>query len=175
DLAVGATPAKFATDFRRFTGMSGADFAKLGNGTGIEVELPEDYPLDYLRRYLGRDPGSASERLKGNAFASGIRIGGAARMLTLHFAPGKVRVDVDLPVSYMGLVHGMVECRQGGVRGGGGFGVFARRCGVARRWECRERLRIHQTLTGFDGLRWTIIGQQIDLRFAFLLRTRLME
>jgi AraC family transcriptional regulator of adaptative response / DNA-3-methyladenine glycosylase II len=50
---------------------------------------------------------------------------------------------------------------------------LAKRNGVERLVAACPELRIHQTHSVFDGILWTIIGQQINLPFAFLLRRRL--
>jgi AraC family transcriptional regulator of adaptative response / DNA-3-methyladenine glycosylase II len=56
-----------------------------------------------------------------------------------------------------------------------GFTKLAKRLGLARLTAGRGGLRIMQTLSVFDGLVWSIIGQQINFPFACLLRRRLVE
>jgi AraC family transcriptional regulator of adaptative response / DNA-3-methyladenine glycosylase II len=55
------------------------------------------------------------------------------------------------------------------------FARFAKRLGFARLVAGRPQLRVSQTVSVFEGLMWAIIGQQINLPFAFALRRRLFE
>ena len=55
------------------------------------------------------------------------------------------------------------------------FARLAKKLGFERLVAGRTELRIVQTSTVFDGLLWAIIGQQINMPFAFLLRRRLTE
>ena len=55
------------------------------------------------------------------------------------------------------------------------FSQLARKLGLARLVAGRPELRISQTPSVFDGLLWSIIGQQINFAFACLLRRRLVE
>jgi AraC family transcriptional regulator of adaptative response / DNA-3-methyladenine glycosylase II len=57
----------------------------------------------------------------------------------------------------------------------GAFARLAKRLGFERLVADRPELRIVQTSTVFEGLLWAIIGQQINMPFAFLLRRRLTE
>jgi AraC family transcriptional regulator of adaptative response / DNA-3-methyladenine glycosylase II len=55
------------------------------------------------------------------------------------------------------------------------FARLAKRLGLARLVAGRAELRISQTPSVFDGLLWSIIGQQINFPFACLLKRRLVE
>src|SRR6185503_14772880 len=55
------------------------------------------------------------------------------------------------------------------------FATLAKKLGLARLVAGRPELRISQTPSVFDGLLWAIIGQQINLPFACLLKRRLIE
>ena len=55
------------------------------------------------------------------------------------------------------------------------FSRLARRLGLARLVAGRTGLRLTQTPSVLDGLLWCIIGQQINLPFACVLKRRLIE
>jgi AraC family transcriptional regulator of adaptative response / DNA-3-methyladenine glycosylase II len=55
------------------------------------------------------------------------------------------------------------------------FARLAQKLGLARLVAGRPELRISQTPSVFDGLLWSIIGQQINFPFACLLKRRLIE
>ena len=55
------------------------------------------------------------------------------------------------------------------------FARLARKLGLARLVVGRPELRIAQTPSVFDGLLWSIIGQQINFAFACVLKRRLVE
>jgi AraC family transcriptional regulator of adaptative response / DNA-3-methyladenine glycosylase II len=52
---------------------------------------------------------------------------------------------------------------------------LAKRLGLSRLTAGRPELRISQTPSVFEGLIWSIVGQQINFQFACLLRRRLVE
>jgi AraC family transcriptional regulator, regulatory protein of adaptative response / DNA-3-methyladenine glycosylase II len=55
------------------------------------------------------------------------------------------------------------------------FARLARRLGIARLVAGRQGLRLVRTPSVLDGLLWSIIGQQINLPFACVLKRRLIE
>jgi AraC family transcriptional regulator of adaptative response / DNA-3-methyladenine glycosylase II len=55
------------------------------------------------------------------------------------------------------------------------FVRLAKRLGLTRLTTGRNELRISQTHSVYEGLLWSIIGQQINFAFACLLRRRLVE
>ena len=55
------------------------------------------------------------------------------------------------------------------------FSRLARKLGLARLMAGRPELRISQTPSVFDGVLWSIIGQQINFAFACVLKRRLVE
>jgi AraC family transcriptional regulator of adaptative response / DNA-3-methyladenine glycosylase II len=55
------------------------------------------------------------------------------------------------------------------------FSRLAKKLGLARLVAGRGELRISRTPSIFDGLLWSIIGQQINFAFACLLKRRLVE
>ena len=56
-----------------------------------------------------------------------------------------------------------------------GFSRLAKKLGLGRLVARRPELRISRTHSVFDGLLWSIIGQQINFAFACILKRRLTE
>lgn len=168
-----ASPDAFAAQFVRRNGLSPAAYARLGRQTHFELTLPEAYPLEDLKRALGRDPVSVSERLDGDAYRAAIRTARGTGLLTLRFAGSRVAVEASaVPAAE---AHALVVGILGLEQNADGFARVARRARLGRLVSGREGLRIVQTPSVFEGLLWAIIGQQINLPFAFALRRRLFE
>lgn len=170
----------FHEHFRRLNGLTPSAYRELGAdddataARGFTVTLPAGYPLALLWRTLGRDPNGVTERLEGGVFRAAIRIGadGAPALLTMRFEDGgRVRASCSRGPAHG--AHAVVARVLGLSQDAAAFARLARRLGFARLVKGREGLRLVQTVSAFDGLAWAIIGQQINLPFAFQLRQRL--
>lgn len=167
----------FHDQFRRHTGLTPAAYRALGESSGSFVlALPPGYPLGTLRRALGRDPQSLSERLEGDVYTAGARLASGPVRLVLRLSPEAVKVEWSGPGASTGAAYEIQE-RVAGMLGldqdAAAFARLARRLGFARLVAGRPELRIVQSFTAFDGLLWAILGQQINMPFAFVLRRRL--
>lgn len=167
----------FHEHFRHDTGLSPTAFRALPGSRSFTLALPDDYSADLLRRALARDPQSISERLAGDVFTAGIRLAdGSPVKLQLFINVDSVEVSFEASQSSAAVVVHAIVCGMLGLdQDTGGFVRFARKLGFARLVKGREGLRIVQKPSVFDGLLWAIIGQQINLPFARLLRRRLTE
>jgi AraC family transcriptional regulator of adaptative response / DNA-3-methyladenine glycosylase II len=164
----------FHEHFRRATGMTPAAYRDLGNE--FQIALPAGYPLPYLRRALGRDSHSVTERLDGNDYTAAIRLPSGPALFRLQLAPDSIHVKVESPTRGAACAtHEVVIGLTGLEQDAASFARLAKRLGFARLVEGRPELRISQTPSVFDGLLWAIIGQQINLPFACLLKRRLIE
>ncbi|MEO8353714.1 MAG: Ada metal-binding domain-containing protein, partial [Chthoniobacteraceae bacterium] len=76
----------FHENFRRTQGMTPAAFRALRSAKTFEISLPANYPIAYLRRALGRDPQSVSERLKGDTYTAAVTLAGVPARLILELA-----------------------------------------------------------------------------------------
>ena len=182
--------------FRKLTGLTPTAYRAIRAQPEFTVALPEGYPLPYLRRALSRDPHSITERLSGDMYEAAVRLDGTPALLTLIFSTRRISVRFDV-VAGNGRSQqsaGKTSARAGtagrppgvaaheivaGLLGLDGdadaFARLAKRLGLSRLVEGRPGLRISQTHSVFDGLLWSIIGQQINFQFACLLRRRLVE
>jgi AraC family transcriptional regulator of adaptative response / DNA-3-methyladenine glycosylase II len=169
----------FHDQFRRHAGLTPAAYRALAEASGsFTLALPPGYPLSYLRRALGRDPQSLSERLEGDVYTAGARLASGPVRVVLRLSPEAVKAEWSGPGASAGAAYEIQE-RVAGMLGfdqdAAAFARLARRLGFARLVAGRPELRVVQSLTVFDGLLWAILGQQINMPFAFLLRARLIR
>jgi AraC family transcriptional regulator of adaptative response / DNA-3-methyladenine glycosylase II len=163
----------FHESFRRFTGMTPASFRELRTATNFEITLPPGYALDELRHALSRDISSVSERLDGDEYQLALTLGSGPEVLKIHLDPAKV--TVRCPKSTALEAHAVAARILGLGQDSEALERLATRLGFARLVSGGKGMRICQTPTAFDGLVWTIVGQQINLPFTFRLRRRLFE
>jgi len=174
----------FHEHFRRSQGVTPSAYRALAaaGAAGFAIELPPAYPRAHLVRALGRDPVSVTERIDQGVFILVTRVDTLPVKIRLDLRSDPLIATWELLLPRSGpqpalgaAVHAVV----GGLLGLGQetvpFVRLAAKLGLARLTAGREELRLSQTPTVFDGLLWSIIGQQINLSFAYQLRRRLFE
>lgn len=117
------------------------------------LDLPRDFRADLILRYLGRDSDSLCERV------DGPRIETASVTITLAKRRADVEGDVEIARRLLGLHHDTTSFERAHpdlVRG-------------------HEGARLPQTATVWESLMWAIVGQQVNLAFAYRLRRVLVE
>lgn len=117
------------------------------------LELPRDYRADLILRYLGRDSDSAIERVEGNVIARAD--------VTITVEQHRARVDgsVDVARRLLGLTGDNKPFERAHpdlVRG-------------------HEGARLPQTASVWESLMWALVGQQVNLPFAYRLRRAIVE
>ena len=169
----------FHEHFRSANGMTPAAYRGLRADGGFAVDLPPGYPLPHLLRTRGRDPQSVTERLTGPGYETAADLDGTPALLRIHFADGSAAVSLDaaagIGTGQRIAAHRHVVGLLGLDQDAAAFARLARRLGVARLVSGRAGLRLSRTPGAWDGLLWSIIGQQINLRFACVLKRRLVE
>ncbi|MCC6416005.1 MAG: DNA-3-methyladenine glycosylase 2 family protein [Opitutaceae bacterium] len=162
----------FHDHFRRLTGLTPGDYRKLPQVDSFTVQLPDGYPLPYLRRALTRDIHSVTERLENDHYSCAVRIGDQPAVISVRLSPECVHVTAPHDaVAAHRIVIGLLGLNQDAE----GFARLSQKLGLARLVRGRAGLRISQTHSVFEGLLWAIIGQQINFPFACQLRRRLIE
>jgi AraC family transcriptional regulator of adaptative response / DNA-3-methyladenine glycosylase II len=159
--------------FRRLNGLTPASYRELRDATEFRLTLPEGYPLGYLRRALGRDTQSVTDRMEGDRHTAAVQFPHGPGVLSLELTPEAVTVLVSdrRSIDAHAIVSGLLGLEQDATA----FARLARKLGLARLVAGRPGLRIAQTPSVFDGLLWSIIGQQINFAFACVLQRRLVE
>jgi AraC family transcriptional regulator of adaptative response / DNA-3-methyladenine glycosylase II len=166
----------FHDNFRRLNGLTPAAYRALRDGEAFEIALPEGYLLPYLRRALSRDIHSLTERLEGDVYTGAVQLSAGPAVLTLRLSARKVEVaQAGWKPAPLPEIHALVVGLLGLDEDAAAFARLARKLGLARLVAGRPELRISQTPSVFDGLLWSIIGQQINFAFACLLKRRLVE
>ncbi|HEY0371683.1 MAG TPA: hypothetical protein VGD79_06755 [Thermoanaerobaculia bacterium] len=117
------------------------------------LDLPRDFRADLILRYLGRDSDSLCERVEGSTISTAS--------VTIALAKRRATIDGDVEVArrLLGLHHDNVPFERAHpdlVRG-------------------HEGARLPRTATVWEGLMWAIVGQQVNLAFAYRLRRVLVE
>ena len=171
--------SSFHEHFRGLNGMTPSGYRDLLSEGPFSLSLPAGYPIAHLLRSLGRDPHSINERLQGGCYQASADLAGTPSVLTVDFSGEKVSVSiastVRLTVTHRVAAHRLVVGILGLDQDAAGFARLAKRLGLARLVEGRTGLRLVRTPSVWDGLLWSIIGQQINLPFACLLKRRLVE
>ncbi len=163
----------FHDHFRTFNGLTPSAYRELRGIRVFDISLPKGYPLAYLKRTLARDPQSPTEYLAGHTYTTVVCFNATPSLLRLHLSSDLVRIETSAP--HAPAAHAFVIALLGLDQDAAAFARLARKLGLSRLVAGRSELRITQTPSVFDGLLWSIIGQQINLPFAFQLRRRLIE
>ena len=163
----------FHEQFRQRNGLTPAAYRDLAEERTFAVTLPEGYPLGYLRRALSRDIHSANERLTGDDYIAAVQLSTGPAVLSLQLSTTTVHAEISngSAVEAHALVIGLLGLDQEAAA----FARLAKKLGLVRLVTGRPELRISQTTSVFDGVLWSIIGQQINFPFACLLKRRLFE
>ncbi len=169
----------FHQHFHSLNGMTPKHYRALRSPGRFTLDLPPGYPLPYLLRTLARDPVSATERLVGNTYEAAVDLRGEPALLRIRFSEAAAEVSLEAeggvgPNQRIAAHHhaaGLLGLDQDAAA----FARLARRLGLARLVAGRPGLRLIRTEGVWDGLLWSIIGQQINLPFACVLRRRLVE
>jgi AraC family transcriptional regulator of adaptative response / DNA-3-methyladenine glycosylase II len=169
----------FHEHFRTLNGMSPAAYRDLRAEGAFELELPRGYCLPHLLRTLGRDAQSVTERLAGSDYETAADLDGVAAVIRIRFSAGSAAVSLAsadrVGVAQRAAAHLQVSEILGLDQDAAAFARLARRMGLARLVAGRPGLRLSRTPSVLDGLLWCIIGQQINLPFACVLKRRLIE
>ncbi len=165
--------SSFHDNFRRLNGLTPNVYRSLPTQNSFKITLPDGFPLPYLFKALSRDSQSVTERMEGDVVTMIVRLGTGPVGLALALSPDEIAVKCSggPTVEAHSLVCGLIGLDQDAA----GFARLANKLGLARLVKGRHEMRISQTPSVFDGLLWSIIGQQINFSFACVLKRRLIE
>lgn len=172
DIGYGAgfeSESVFHRQFLAHTRMTPGAYRALRGGSVFLIQLPAGYRAKEILAYHARDPEGLTERSEGNKIWKALltQDGPAVMELSLEKEGAWVRLQANkkLGPASMAFVHDAALKMLGLYNEVTPFETrHARFAGP------RKGLRLPLLPTGFDGLTWAIIGQQINIKFAGALR-----
>ncbi len=175
-----ASASAFHAAVRRHTGLTPGEHRRLGSSPGFVLSLPPGYLASYTLARLGRDAESPVERVAGSEIAKALLLAGGPAVLRIALGDGVARCRVEagrtLAPEEVRAAHA-VALRLLGL--GSDPAAFERRVDarpeLARVVEGRRGLRVVLTSDPWEALVWAIVGQQVNLAFAFALRRDLVH
>jgi len=162
----------FHEAFRRQTGLSPGAYRAMLASDRFTLPLPEGLRVADVLAFHGRDERSVSERVEGAHLHKAFVHEGEATVISLSFTGTEIAVSLEGAVgtAAMARAHG-AALRLVGWQGEPAAFENAHP-GLARG---REGLRVLLTLDPFEALVWAILGQQVNLTFAYALRRDLIR
>lgn len=170
----------FHLNFRRLTGLTPGEYRALGGSASFTIALPDGFRADAVLGYQGRDPASVVERVRGNELAKAMRLVDTPVVLRMRFDAESAVCEVDaagpLGAEQMREAHAAAVRMLNLPSDSSTFErQIARQPAYARLISPRRGMRIPLTATPWECLVWTIVGQQVNLPFAYALRTAVAE
>ncbi len=190
----------FYEHFGAWTGLRPTKYQALGEEHAFTIVLPDKYNVGYTLGRRGRNGESLSEKVgdspphpgplprgeRGRRFKGGKLLTKAVvlldvvALLHLTFGSGVVSIQIEgdepLDPEYIRDAHAIAVRMLGLHTMPGAF--ESRMCeanGLRRLIHKSEGLHIPLTATLFEGITWSIVGQQVNLAFAHALERRLTE
>jgi AraC family transcriptional regulator of adaptative response / DNA-3-methyladenine glycosylase II len=169
----------FHRQFLALTRMTPGAYRGLNGATVFMLQLPTGYRANEILAYHARDPNSPCERVQGATISKALVIGGRAVVLEISLEPEAAWCRIHgakLDERGIAAAHTAAVRMLGLNHDVAGFETRAARDPrMAAITERRRGLRLPLTPSGFEGLAWGIIGQQINIAFACSLRRELLE
>lgn len=168
----------FHANFRKAVGVSPKDYQGLGKC--FTITLPRNFLPSITLRLLGRDPESPIEQVSGNCAVKALSIGSEVVLLHMEWQTQRVHCRIEssgtLDTRSMQLIHTAAIRILGLGTNPAGFerGIMDSP-DLAPLIEGRRGLHIPLSADLFEGITWAIIGQQVNLAFAYKLRRYLAQ
>jgi len=162
----------FHEAFRRQTGLSPGAFRTMLGASRFTLSMPAGLRVPDVLAFHGRDGQSVSERVAGSQLHKAFLCEGLPSVLSLTFREAFVDVSLQGATgpAAMATAHG-AALRLLGWQGD----CSAFEAAHPRLAQGREGLRVLLTLDPFEALVWAILGQQVNLAFAYALRRDLIR
>jgi AraC family transcriptional regulator of adaptative response / DNA-3-methyladenine glycosylase II len=176
DIGYGAgfeSESVFHRQFLAHTRMTPGAYRALRGGSVFLIHLPAGYRAKEILAYHARDPQGLSERSEGGKIWKALLTPDGPAILELSLekegAWARLHADKKLGPASMAFVH------DAGLKMLGLYNeVTPFETRHAKFVMPRRGLRLPLLPTGFDGLAWGIIGQQIHIKFAGSLRREII-
>src|SRR5580698_7459051 len=167
---------------RQFLGlarMTPGAFRSLKGASVFLLQLPPGYRAAEILAYHGRDPESLCEKSEGNRLWKALLTpdGAAVLEISLEKEGAWCRVHAAKTMCRESMAHSHASAlRMLGLNNE--IAHFEKRVASDNKLSMfarRKGLRVPTIPTGFDGLCWAIIGQQINVKFAATLRREIVQ
>lgn len=163
-------------NFRRYTGMSPREYRNAGSE--FTIALPPGYAPGATLRYASRDAESRTERGNASGFAKALHLDGQPAIVHVRFDGRAAHCRIEGPAT----PASFVDAHRAILRLLGlpfDPAPFERRLlgerHLAPLVSSRRGLRVPQTASVFEAIVWSIVGQQVNLAFAYKLRRVVIE
>ncbi|MFZ1375985.1 MAG: Ada metal-binding domain-containing protein [Geothrix sp.] len=162
----------FHEAFRRQTGMSPGAYRTMLGSDHFTLAMPAGLRVQDVLAFHGRDGQSVSERVVGHRLHKAFLCEGRPSVLSITFLEEAVEVSLQGAAgpAAVATAHG-ATLRLLGWQGD----PSAFESAHPRLARGREGLRVLLTLDPFEALVWAILGQQVNLAFAYALRRDLIR
>src|SRR5215472_1742743 len=161
----------FHSQFAARTGLTPGAYASLSNE--FVLRLPFAYRVREILDFYGRDPQSVSEQVSANGFRKCVMIGSEPRLIEIEFRGNAARCIVEGPPRD---AHRLIVRMLGLDSDAAAFErQFAEDSLLGPLVRGQRGLRIPLTPEPWEALAWAILGQQISLKVAVMLRRGLIE
>ena len=170
----------FHRQFLALTRMTPGAYRGLTGASVFMLQLPAGYRAAEVLAYHARDPQGVGERVRGSTVVKALALGDDAALLEIELEPHvawcRVHGDARVVERRIAAVHAAALRMLGLTLDVQAFEARAARDPrMATLLARRPGLRLPLAASGFDGLCWAIIGQQINIPFACALRRELLE
>ncbi|MDX2000071.1 MAG: Ada metal-binding domain-containing protein [Thermoanaerobaculia bacterium] len=169
----------FHENFGRTFHLAPGDYRKLSLVPEFQLSLPAGFRPAETLAFLGRVADSPSERVAGATVTKAVQLDDRTARLEISLGAGtaRCRIAAPGPLSPVGArqAHAIALRLLGLVHDPAPFERKVAERGLGRLVEGRRGLRIPQSAAVWDGLVWSILGQQVNLAFAFTMWNRLVE
>jgi AraC family transcriptional regulator of adaptative response / DNA-3-methyladenine glycosylase II len=170
----------FHRQFLALTRMTPGAYRAMSGASVFLLHLPGGYRQQEILAYHARDPESACERVDGTRIFKALRTPQGPAALELSFENegvwGKVHGIEKMNRTTAALLHNSA-LRMLGLNNE--VTAFETRMAKHQRFSSliakRRGMRVPIIPTGFDGLCWAIIGQQVNVKFAGALRREILN
>lgn len=162
----------FHEAFRRQAGLSPGAFRTMLGSSHFTLSMPMGLRVPDVLAFHGRDGQSVSERVTGRRLHKAFLCEGLPSVLSLTFREEVVDVSLEGATgpAAMATAHGAALRLLGWQGDPAAFEAVHPRLAQGR-----EGLRVLLTLDPFEALVWAILGQQVNLAFAYALRRDLIR
>lgn len=174
-MAAGAA-CVMPSGFEVRTGLSPSAYQAMLVGSAFTLPQPAGYRVEDLLAYQGRDAQSVSERVEGRMLCKALLLDEVPAALELRFTDGTVEVSLASSAhpgpTAMVRIHRMARRLLGLDQDPS---ALEAKPSHARLVAGRKGLRVPLSLDPFEALVWAILGQQVNLAFAYAMRRDLIR